>query len=105
MKSDLYPDIFLMQTLIFEGNPERIDTWLTKQFSYSRNFFHHIISRDGILLNGKPAKKSAKLKNGDQISIDDLERYLSPVILEEAPEIAIPILKETSDYLIINKPK
>ncbi len=51
-----------MYNLPFDGTPERIDTWLTKQFSYSRNFFHHIISRGGILLNGKPAKKSAKLK-------------------------------------------
>lgn len=37
--------------------------------------------------------------------IDDLQRYLSPIILEEAPKIEIPILKETEDYLIINKPK
>lgn len=94
-----------MQHLSFEGSPERIDTWLTKQFPYSRNFFHHIISREGILLNGRAAKKSAKLKNGDQISIDDLQRYLSPVILEEAPAIEIPIVRESSDYLIINKPK
>ena len=93
------------QTLLFEWNPERIDTWLTKQFSYSRNFFHHIISRNWILLNGKAAKKSAKLKNGDQIFIDDLQRYLSPVILEEAPAIEIPIVRETADYLVINKPK
>ncbi len=94
-----------MYNLPFDGTPERIDTWLTKQFSYSRNFFHHIISRGGILLNGKPAKKSAKLKTWDQISIDDLERYLSPVMLEEAPKIEIPIMKETADYLVINKPK
>ena len=37
--------------------------------------------------------------------IDDLERYLSPILLEEAPNIDIPILKETTDYLVINKPK
>lgn len=91
--------------LTFEWSPERIDTWLTKQFSYSRNFFHHIISRDGIRLNGKVAKKSAKLKNWDQIEIDDLERYLSSTILEEAPKIEIPILRESTDYLVINKPK
>jgi 23S rRNA pseudouridine1911/1915/1917 synthase len=50
-------------------------------------------------------KKSYQLKNGDQIFIDDLSRYLSPAILEEAPEIDIPILKEKADYLILNKPK
>lgn len=94
-----------MQKLIFEGESERIDTWLTKQFSYSRNFFHHILERKGILVNGKVAKKSLKLKSWDQILIDELERYLSPIILEEAPKLDIPILKETADYLIINKPK
>lgn len=94
-----------MQKLIFEGDSERIDTWLTKQFSYSRNFFHHILEKKGVLVNGKVAKKSLKLKSWDQILIDELERYLSPIILEEAPKLDIPILKETADYLIINKPK
>ena len=94
-----------MQKLIFEGDSERIDTWLTKQFSYSRNFFHHILERKGVLVNEKVAKKSLKLKSWDQILIDELERYLSPIILEEAPKLDIPILKETADYLIINKPK
>lgn len=94
-----------MQKLIFEGESERIDTWLTKQFSYSRNFFHHILERKGVLVNQKVAKKSLKLKSWDQILIDELERYLSPIILEEAPKLDIPILKETTDYLIINKPK
>ena len=94
-----------MHELIFDWPTERLDTWLTKKFPYSRNFFHHILSRDGILVNGKAAKKSLKLKPWDQVVIDDLERYLSPILLEEAPNIDIPILKETTDYLVINKPK
>ena len=94
-----------MHELIFSWTIERLDTWLTKQFSYSRNFFHHIISREGILVNEKPVKKSLKLKPWDLIQIDDLERFLSPIILEEAPKLDIPILKETADYLVINKPK
>lgn len=89
----------------YTGESERIDTWLSKEFSYSRNFFHHIIGRWGVQVNGKTVKKSQKLKEGDQIFIDNLERYLSPIILEEAPEIDIPILLEEENYLIINKPK
>lgn len=92
-------------SLVFEGESERIDTWLTKQFSYSRNFFHHIIERGWVLVNWKAVKKSNKLKNGDIIEIDDLERFISPIILDEAPEIDIPIVKEEDDYLVINKPK
>ncbi len=101
-----------MQTLIYSwtwdlssDKGERIDTWLTKQFSYSRNFFHHIIERNWISINNKQIKKSHKLKQGDQILIDDLSRYLSPVILDEAPNIQIPVVLEKEDYLIINKPK
>jgi len=87
------------------GRQERIDTWLVKQFPYTRNFFHHIITRGGILVNGKPVKKSYQLRNNDAISIDDLQRYLGSEILEETPKIDIPIVLEQDDYLIINKPK
>lgn len=101
-----------MQTLIYSlswdpslDKNERIDTWLTKQFPYSRNFFHHIIERHWISVNNKQIKKSHKLKEGDQIFIDDLSRYLSPVILDESPNIKIPVVLEKEDYLVINKPK
>jgi len=93
------------QELIYDWEQERVDVWLTKTFPYSRNFFHHIISRWGILINWKVAKKSSKLKSWDIIEIDDLERYLSPILLEEAPKIEIPIIIEEEDYLVINKPK
>jgi 23S rRNA pseudouridine1911/1915/1917 synthase len=101
-----------MQTLIYSwswdlppDSQERIDIWLTKQFPYSRNFFHHIIERGGVSVNKKQIKKSHKLKEGDQVLIDDLSRYLSPVILDESPNIKIPVVLEKEDYLVINKPK
>ena len=56
-------------------------------------------------MNGKVIKKSYQLKYDDQIEIDDVSRYLSPIILDEAPDIQIPIVLEKEDYLIINKPK
>lgn len=92
---------------------ERVDTRLSSQFPYSRSFFHHIISRWWVTIlvknwnttQNKIIKKSYKLKTWDQIEIDDLERYLSPVILEEAPNIEIPIILEKEDYIVIHKPK
>jgi hypothetical protein len=30
---------------------------------------------------------------------------LSPIILDEAEEIDIPIIREEKDYIILNKPK
>ncbi len=84
---------------------ERVDTRLSVRFWYSRNFFHHIIDRWWIKVGGKLVKKSYKLKVWDEIEIDELERYISPLILDEAPNIDIPVVSEEEDYLIINKPK
>jgi 23S rRNA-/tRNA-specific pseudouridylate synthase len=50
-------------------------------------------------------KKSYKLKTSDKVQIDELERYLSPIILDEAEKIDIPIVREEEDYIILNKPK
>ena len=67
-----------MQEIIYEWKWwERIDSRLSSQFSYSRNFFHHIIERGGIQVNGKIVKKSYKLKLSDQVQIDELERYFN----------------------------
>ena len=95
-----------MQEIIYEWKWwERIDSRLSWQFLYSRNFFHHIIERWWIQVNWKVVKKSYKLKTSDKVQIDELERYLSPIILEEAEEIDIPIIREEEDYIILNKPK
>ncbi len=89
----------------YHGSPMRIDVFLAGRFEYSRSFFHHIIKRWGVTVNDKQIKKSYKLQEGDQIIIDDLQRYLEPIMLEEAPAIDIPIVYETDHILVINKPK
>ena len=95
-----------MQEILYEWKWwDRVDSRLCSQFSYSRNFFHHIIERWWIQVNGKVVKKSYKLKFGDKVQIDELERYLSPIILDEAEKIDIPIVREEEDYIILNKPK
>lgn len=94
-----------METLKYQWEWCRIDKRLTEQFPHSRSFFHHIISRQGVFVNTNPVKKSYKLKNNDKVTIDDLQRYLSPVILEEAPKIDLPIILEKEDYLVVNKSK
>lgn len=94
-----------MQQLIYSGSGERIDTRLTTQFPYARNFFHHIISRGGVQVNGKETKKSYILKNGNKVTIDNLTRFLSSEILSEAPVIDLPIMHEKDDYVVIYKPK
>jgi len=88
------------------GSNQRIDKYLSSIFPYSRNFFHHIIDRGGVRLqNHKAIKKSYKLKEGEKIHIDSLKRYLDGAVMEEAPQIEIPIVYEEEDYIVINKPK
>ena len=95
-----------MQEMVYEWKWwDRVDSRLCSQFLYSRNFFHHIIERRWVQVNGKVVKKSYKLKSGDKVQIDELERYLSPIILDEAEKIDIPIIREENDYVILNKPK
>lgn len=94
-----------MQTITYKWRHNRIDLFLSNEFSYSRNFFHHIFTRWWILVNDKEVKKSYKLKEGDIIQIDNLERFLSPIILEESPNIDLEIKLEKKDYLVIYKPK
>jgi len=94
-----------MTKLEYKGSGERIDKRLPTQFPYARNFFHHIIARWWITLENKPLKKSYKLKKWDIITIDDLQRYLSPIILEESPNIDLEIKIEKEDYLVVYKTK
>jgi len=84
---------------------DRIDTFLSSYFWYSRNFFHHIIERKWVLINWKLVKKSYKLKKNDKIQVDNLERYLDSSFLSELPYIDIDIVLEKEDYIVINKPK
>lgn len=94
-----------MDTLIYSGTGERIDSRLSKQFSLSRNFFQHILKRGSVKVNNKPAKKSYQLVEGDQIVVDSFERYLDQQAFEETPKIDIPKVYEDTDYVILNKPK
>lgn len=94
-----------MEKLIYQWEWERIDSFLSKHFSLSRNFFQHILKRGGVLVNNKIAKKSLQLQQNDYIEIDNFQRFLDNQAMEEAPKIEIPIVYEETDYLIINKPK
>ncbi len=120
-----------MENLLYQGNGERIDSRLTTQFSYSRNFFQHIIWSWRLQVKSSQRdwftpKKSYSLQSWDQIRIENLERFLDGGVLDECPELEIStdkelvlqwdlartwreaflvILQETPDYMVIYKPK
>ena len=84
--------------------PVRIDQYLAtlKEPEISRSYAAKLLKEERILLNGKPAKASTKLKAGDVLSLD----LPAPVALDVEPEdIPLDIIYEDQDVLIVNKPK
>ena len=57
------------------------------------------------MVNKKQAKKSYQLVEGDSIDVDSFERFLDQQALDETPNVHIPRIYETDDYVILNKPK
>jgi 23S rRNA pseudouridine1911/1915/1917 synthase len=94
-------------TIIYEGvGGERIDVYLTHNHEYTRNFFHRLVARGDILVNGTIVKKkSLWLKTNDEITIVHPERYMESEVLAQSPEIELKILIEKPDYIVIYKPK
>jgi 23S rRNA pseudouridine1911/1915/1917 synthase len=66
----------------------------------SRTRVQELIAQGLVLLNGKPAKDSQKLRSGDQIQIDPQPR---PALQAEPESIPLNILYEDDDVIGINK--
>jgi len=116
---------------MYQWGGERIDSRLTTQFSYSRNFFQHIIASGRLQVKSTQRdwfapKKSYSLQWWDIVRIENLERFLDGGILDECPVLEISrekelvkygdltkswhepfllIMQETLDYMVIYKPK
>lgn len=82
---------------------ERLDACLARTVGgMSRSAAQKLIEEGCVLVNGKPAKKNAKLNPGDEITVN------LPVLKEVdiAPkEIPLDIVYEDEDVAVINKPK
>jgi 23S rRNA pseudouridine1911/1915/1917 synthase len=85
----------------FDAN-ERLDSFLVKHFSgFSRVKLQRAIAAKQVLVDGKPAKSSTRLKMLQVVSVE---------ILKQEPEAAIPekmdldILFEDDHFVAINKP-
>lgn len=81
----------------------RIDKWISEQnVDISRSALQKLLKEEKITVNGKPAAKSCKVKDGDVIEIELPE----PEPLDAAPEnIPIDIVYEDEHLLVVNKPK
>ncbi|MBI3582891.1 MAG: RluA family pseudouridine synthase [Nitrospinae bacterium] len=81
---------------------QRIDKFLSSYDStLSRSFIQRLIDNGNVTVNGKFAKSSYKLKEGDEIKIEIPE--LEPSTVKPEP-IPLDILYEDESVIVINKP-
>lgn len=94
-----------MQTIEFTvtTSGSRVDKFLADSLpDFTRSYLQKLIKDQMVLLNGKVAKSSSKLTEGDCLHLE-IPELTEPDILAE--NIPLDILYEDSDLLIVNKPK
>lgn len=86
-------------TVTDEQAGQRLDSFTTNQLKqFSRSSIQALCEQGLVLVNGRAAKASLKLKPGDQINIE----YDAGAI--QIPEIKLEVIYEDDDCLVINKP-
>ena len=96
-----------MTARLFRTEPEdagqRLDVWLAGLLpETSRSYLQKLIKDECILVDGKPAKGSLRLRGEEEISVD----LPDPTPLEVLPEdLPLDILYEDDDLIFVNKPK
>lgn len=90
-------------TVTTEEAGSRLDRILASRYKevQSRTYFQNLLEDHYVLLNGQPAKKNAKPKEGDEVEIFFKLTAEINVVPENIP---LNILYEDGDILSINKP-
>ena len=96
-----------MERLVFtaceEEQGKRLDQALSMFLpEQSRSYLSKLLEEGKVLLNGSPAKKSAKLKAEDRITVELPDPEPLDVIPQDIP---LDILYEDEELLVVNKPK
>ncbi len=79
---------------------ERLDRYLSDVMEASRAHVQKLIAEEAVLIKGKPAKANHRLRLGEEIAV----REEPPAPLAVVPQsIALDILYEDSDIIVINK--
>ena len=91
-----------MKKIIVEEGNQRIDSYLCNELDISRVTIQRLIKENKIKVNEFPTKASYKVKNGDEITIEEEK----PKEIElKAENIPIKVLYEDKDIIVVNKPK
>ncbi len=86
-----------------ENEGLRLDKLLAQELpEYSRSYLQGLMKDGLILVNGKPAKASLKVKEEDWVTFSIPDKILPDI---EPENIPLDILYEDEDVLVVNKPK
>jgi 23S rRNA pseudouridine1911/1915/1917 synthase len=95
------------QATTYQAAPEaagqRIDAWLVKQLvDVSRSRVQLLLSESKVLIDGKPAKASQKLRGGETVEV--VGEATPPPLRAIAEDIPLRIIYEDDDLSVVNKP-
>ena len=94
------PEIFVVPE---DLDGERFDAVIAAlSEGHSRSYLKTLIKDGSVLLNEKEAKPSARVQEGDTISLILPEKIIPDIRPENIP---LDILYEDDDILVVNKPK
>ena len=86
-----------------EYNGQRIDKFLSETLpEYSRSFIQKVVKDGGVLVDEKCVKSNYKLSAGQILKLN-VPELVEPDIITE--DIALDILYEDDDIIVVNKPK
>lgn len=91
-----------MQTFVVDSQSvgERLDIYVTTQLSeLSRSSIKTLIKDSKVLVNDKVQPVKYKLKAGDKVKV-----VFDSKDLQEIPQIALPVIYEDEDCLVVDKP-
>jgi 23S rRNA pseudouridine1911/1915/1917 synthase len=77
---------------------KRADVFVAEQHpQFTRSALEVLFTNSNVRINGQPAKPSAKLREGDIISVD------GNALFKESESLELPVLYEDEDVAVINK--
>ena len=92
-----------VELVVDEDNIDlRLDIFLAENTSLSRSSIQKLIAEEEVLLNGEKCNKKYKVQLNDHIVFDYEEKVLTDI---KPQDIALDIVYEDSDLIVINKPK
>ncbi len=93
-----------METKVFvcEQGGVRLDAFVSELCDISRSLAADIIDQGLVSVNGKTAKKSAKLNAGNEVEVQMPDLSEPEAVPQDIP---IDIVYEDDDLLVVNKPK